>query len=463
MIVDSSSIQQKPGSSNSYVYLVQPNGNSTVAVYRGTNMGALIAPTAIRSTACTAFTTYFGEFSNTGPGAMSASNMASRTTSCDQSFTVDQMQSFSIDQVFGRAFSGYSSFDTTWIPSNILKAIQSSGASQITGAASSSSVASTSSQSVSTSASSATSSSATSSSVGTSSLSSGSSSLSSTGTESSSMTSGTSSSTVSSGSAASSVSTTITGGLSVVTVAPTSAQFSDINAAVVYAQNSGIPSISVLAGTYSAVSIVGTQTLTISGPSATAVSDNKVVITSNGVDGSVNFGTSTGRGLTLRNLNMTNTATSGVGPAISAKGVNVGIYTCALISSAQGVYSASYGTTVIANSYVQGTDKLFYSYMTVYVYASTIVPTSSGSSIFYGKGATIAGTNYNATLVVDSSSVQGASSNVYLATPNGAAGMIAVVYPQHRAGRSDCFFWRLLYCLLCPRLHLRRVPKHWRR
>jgi pectin methylesterase-like acyl-CoA thioesterase len=168
--------------------------------------------------------------------------------------------------------------------------------------------------------------------------------------------------------------------------------------------------------------------LTISGPSASTVSGNQVVITSNSAGGSISFGTSGGRGLTLRNLNLTNTATTGVGPAISAKGINLGIYTCALVSSAQGVYQASYGVTLIANSLVQGTDKLFYNYPTVYAYRSTIVPTSSGSSIFYGKGAAISGVNYNATLVVDSSSVQGSASNVYLATPNGAAGLINVIY-----------------------------------
>lgn len=211
-------------------------------------------------------------------------------------------------------------------------------------------------------------------------------------------------------------------------MATASAQFTDINAAVSYAQNSGIPSVYVLAGTYSAVTVAGTQTLTISGPSASAVSGNQVVITSNSAGGSLSFGTSGGRGLTLRNLNLTNTATTGVGPAISARGINLGIYTCALVSSTQGVYQASYGTTLIANSLVQGTDKLFYNYPTVYVYGSTIVPTSSGSSIFFGKGAAISGVNYNATLVVDSSTVQGSASNVYLATPNGAAGLINVVY-----------------------------------
>jgi pectin methylesterase-like acyl-CoA thioesterase len=217
-------------------------------------------------------------------------------------------------------------------------------------------------------------------------------------------------------------------------VATASAQFTNINAAVSFAQKSGIPSISVLAGTYSAVTVAGTQTLTISGPSASAVSGNQVVIIASDEIGSVSFNTSGGHGLTLRNLNLTNTATTGVGPALNAKGINLGVYTCALVSSTQGCYQAAYGYTIIANSLVQGPDKLFYNYPTVYVYASTIVPTGSGNSIFFGKGNAISGVNYNATLVVDSSFVQSSASNVYLATPNGAAGLINVIYRNSSLG-----------------------------
>ena len=421
LIVDSSSVQQKSDLTNTFVYLAEPNGNSTVAVYRNTALGSLIAPAALRSTSCTKYAaTYYGEFSNTGPGAMTASNSATRAAVCDRAFAADQMSAFSIDQVFGHSFPGYSSFDTTWVPSSILRAIKDSDASQIASVPSAGSTASSSTtSSVSTS-------SASSSLLSTSS---NTSSVSSTVSPTSSLGSSSSSSLVSTSSDASStVSSTQSSASSVVTVAPSSAQFTDINAAVSFAQNSGIPSVSVLAGTYGPVTVVGTQTLTIAGPSATAVSDNQVVISSNGAAGSVSFGTANGRGLTLRNLNITNTATSNVGPAINAKGVNLGIYTCALVSSAQGVYQATYGFTLIANSFIQGTDKLFYNYLTLYVYNSFIVPTSSGSSIFYGKGVANAGVNYNATLVVDSSSVQGSASNVYLATPNGAAGLINVVY-----------------------------------
>jgi hypothetical protein len=68
------------------------------------------------------------------------------------------------------------------------------------------------------------------------------------------------------------------------------------------------------------------------------------------------------------------------------------------------------------------------------VYESTIIPTGNGNSIFFGKGAAISGVNYNATLVVDSSSVQGSASNVYLATPNGATGLINAVFRNSSLG-----------------------------
>ena len=434
LVIDSSRVQQKPGVSNSYVYLADPNGNSTAVLYRNTALGSLIAPAALRSTVCTKFpNTYYGEFANTGAGSMSASNAASRSAVCDRAITVDQLQDFSIERIFGRGFPGYSSSDTTWIPSAILKSIQDSDAAQIATASGTSSAGSS---SPATSSSSVASSSLASSSTSSDTSSATSSTLSSSSTTgTSSVASDISSSAASTSSGASSSGTkSVSASASVITVATASAQFTDINAAVVYAQRSGIPSISVLRGSYSAVTVAGTQTLTISGPSATAVNGNQVEITSNSADGSFSFGTSAGRGLTLRNLNLTNTATTGTGPAISAKGMNLGIYTCALVSSVQGVYQASYGITLIANSFIQGPDKLFYNYPTAYVYSSTIVPTGNGNSIFFGKGAAISGVNYNATLVVDSSSVQGSASNVYLATPNGATGLINAVFRNSSLG-----------------------------
>lgn len=204
-----------------------------------------------------------------------------------------------------------------------------------------------------------------------------------------------------------------------------SGQFTAIGAAVTAAQNSGIATVSVMAGTYTeAVMIPGTQTVTIVGPTASSYAQNQVVITTSGSNGAIGFGTSNSIGATFKYLNFTNTATSGTAPAAFVKGSNIAFYGCSLISSSTGVYYSSYSTALIYDSYIEGSDKLFTNYPTVYVYGSTIVPLSSNALIMYGKGATINGVNYNSTLVVDSSSVVQktgyTNTYVYLAAPNGA-------------------------------------------
>ena len=136
----------------------------------------------------------------------------------------------------------------------------------------------------------------------------------------------------------------------VVTVAQDgSGQFTAISPAVTYAQNNAIPSVTVLPGTYSeAVTIQGTQTLTIAGPSATSFTDNKVVIAAAASAGVVTLNTQKSTGVTFRNLNITNTiATAGTkAPAVSMQGVNMGFYGCALVSGGIGVYTATLGTTL---------------------------------------------------------------------------------------------------------------------
>ncbi|PNS14722.1 hypothetical protein CAC42_1744 [Sphaceloma murrayae] len=451
LVVDSSTVTTKPGLTNSYVYLAQPNGNYTQAVYRGTNLGSLIAPAALRAGVCS-YVTLYGEFQNTGAGAMSASNSASRAAVCDLALTSTQVSTVTIDQLFGRAFPGYSSFDTTWIDSAVLKAIAHSDDAQVAAAPASSST--TSSTSIVSTTSSAVASSSVSSTTSTSVFSA--SSTSTTSAASTSSTSGsaassslttssgattsdqgtfttTSVSTTSSLSASSSASTTLAPSQAAVTVAlDGSAQYTDINAAVSFAQNNAIPSVVVQAGTYSPITVTGTQTITVVGPTATAVSDNQVVVLGSGANPALSIGSSSTKGSTFRFLNFTNPSTSNVASAVSARGVNLGLYNCALISGAQAVYSASYGITIIADSYIEGTDKLFYNYPTVYLYRSTVVPTASGASILYSKGASIGGQWYNATLVVDSSAVSqkpgSSASGVWLATPNGLNNYTTAVY-----------------------------------
>ena len=220
-----------------------------------------------------------------------------------------------------------------------------------------------------------------------------------------------------------------------------SGQFTAINAAINAAQNSGVPTVVVKAGTYSeTLSISGTQAVTVVGPSASSVAQNQVNIVANnntGTVGVLNVATSATKGVTLKNLNLTNIATSGTAPAIAIRGSKHALYSCALVSGGLGVFYSSVGTALIANSYIEGSDKLFPNYPYVYVYGSTIVPTAQGALIMYGKGLPAGNGNVgNATLVVDSSSViQKAGStntNVFLAAPNG--GLAQAIYRNTNLG-----------------------------
>ncbi|THX03494.1 pectin lyase-like protein [Aureobasidium pullulans] len=204
-----------------------------------------------------------------------------------------------------------------------------------------------------------------------------------------------------------------------------SAQFTGINAAIAAAQSSGVPTVVLKAGTYTeAISMVGLQTVTVVGPTASSYAQNQVAISAPaGSVGVVSVPTNH-KGATFRNLNLTNTAsTTSWSPAAYVRSSKVAFYGCSLVSHSLGVIYGSYGTTLIANSYIEGTDRLFANFPTVYVYGSTIAPTALNAFIVYGKGLVSNGVNYNSTVVIDSSSViqkPGTSNTgVVLATPNG--------------------------------------------
>jgi pectin methylesterase-like acyl-CoA thioesterase len=240
-------------------------------------------------------------------------------------------------------------------------------------------------------------------------------------------------STLSTPSATSSV--TSTGPKSAITVAADgSGQFTAINAAVSAAQNSGIPTVTVLAGTYSeAVTVIGTATVTIVGATANAAADwshNQVTISY--PSALLTIGTSSAKGVTLRHINLINsavTSASTVAIALSLRGANIAFYGCSIVSPGATAISASSGLAFFANSYIEGSDKIFSNVPTIYVYSSTIVPLSSAANIVYNKGATVSGTFYNSTVVFDSSSIQQktgyTNTGVFLAAPNNA-GAVAI-------------------------------------
>jgi len=224
-----------------------------------------------------------------------------------------------------------------------------------------------------------------------------------------------------------------------------SGQFTAINAAVLAAQNSAIPTVTVLPGTYSEfVSVTGAATVTIVGATATAAADwsqNQVTIAYPAVYPAavLGIGSSSAKGVTIRNINLVNSlavsASSNTNAVVVAvRAYNIAFYGCSIVSPGALAVSSSLGLTFFANSYFEGTDKIFYNVPTFYIYNSKIVPLNSGSSIVFSKGAVgaTAGSPFaNSTVVIDSSSIEQkagtTTSNVYLAAPNGVtAGAVAI-------------------------------------
>jgi pectin methylesterase-like acyl-CoA thioesterase len=221
-----------------------------------------------------------------------------------------------------------------------------------------------------------------------------------------------------------------TGSKTAITVAQDgSGQFTAIAAAVTAAQNSGIPTVTILPGTYTETVTVGQAPVTIVGATASAAADwsqNEVTI-SNPL-AALNIGSSNAKGITLRNINFVNSATTGPGAQAAAlilRGSNVAFYGCSIISSGTTVISVSTGTAFFANSYIEGSTQLIYNSLTTYVYNSTIVPLAAQAIIVYNKGTGTA----NSTAVIDSSKIKqkpGVTYNgVVLAAPNGA-GAVAI-------------------------------------
>lgn len=225
-------------------------------------------------------------------------------------------------------------------------------------------------------------------------------------------------------------SATASGSKSCITVATDgSGDYTAINVAVKAAQDSGIATVSVLPGTYSeAVTVQGQATVTIAGPTPTGADDwseNKVTIAA--TDTPFKIGTDKIKGVTVRNINIVNSAAVSAGTnavVLNLRGGNVAFYGCSVVSPGGTAISASYGTAFFANSYIEGSNYLFYNYPTIYVYKSTVVPLSSSALIVYNKGGQPTGGDFaNSTVVFDSSSIQQKSgytnNNVWLAAPNG--------------------------------------------
>jgi pectin methylesterase-like acyl-CoA thioesterase len=222
----------------------------------------------------------------------------------------------------------------------------------------------------------------------------------------------------------------------VVVATDSSGQFTAIGDAIAYAQKQGIPTVTVKVGTYTqAVTVSATPSVTIVGETANEddYAQNQVTISAaSPLVISVNV-----LGITFSNINFVNTATGGYGAA-TIRGSKNAFYQCQFVSAGSLGITANLGLGIIANSYIVALDKVIYSYPSLYIYNTTIVPVGSSALLVYNKGYTSGTTLYNSTVVFDSCSVQQKSGtsnkNVYLAAANNGGGSVVVFRNTYLAG-----------------------------
>ncbi|KAJ6104284.1 Pectinesterase catalytic [Penicillium sp. IBT 18751x] len=224
-------------------------------------------------------------------------------------------------------------------------------------------------------------------------------------------------------------STTATSSTAVTVAIDGSGQFTAIGDAITYAQSNSIPTVTVLAGTYSqAVTVSATPTVTVIGQSSSAsdYSQNEVVITNAETVLTVNNNV---QQVSFKNINFLNTG-SAYG-AMVLKGNKFAFYDCQIISQGTLGITASIGLGVIANSYVEALDKIIYGAANLYIYNTDLVPVDSSNVISYMKG-TLSGTTLlaNSTTVFDRVTVSAkdgsSTKNVYLFAANNAGANILI-------------------------------------
>ncbi|KKY13618.1 putative pectinesterase family protein [Diplodia seriata] len=218
---------------------------------------------------------------------------------------------------------------------------------------------------------------------------------------------------------------------SVITVAiDGSGQFTAISPALSYAQNSGIPTVSVKAGTYTdSIIVQATAAVTIIGESSSSNDylQNKVVISNAGTP--LSWNTAASQGTTWKNINFITSNTASTAAAVSLSGSKNAFYNCQFVSAGDLGISSSTGTTFVYNSYIEARSKLIYNTPNMYIYGSTLTPTASNALVVFNKGVT-SGTvvSSNSTVVLDSCTVAPKSgvtvTGISLAAANGGGSVV---------------------------------------
>ncbi|KAJ9625085.1 hypothetical protein H2203_005039 [Taxawa tesnikishii (nom. ined.)] len=376
VVVDSSTIAQKSGLSNKNVFLAAPNAGGSQAIFRNTSMGSFMA--AQGTNQGSAFSpVYYGEFETTGAGSYSQ-NAASRVY--DALLTADQVSAFTIDKVFANGFSTYVTTDLSWVDQDILTAIKSSDAAQVSAYSASATVVSSTSSAVPISSAAVSTSSAV--------IASGNSIVqASTSTVASSTTST---------SAASTCSAAAASGTYTVSKNPGPCEYSNITAAINALPNDKqAKTIVVGAGVYNeqlSVTRLGKVTLIGATNYTNDYTQNTVkvefsygVLTSAGQDELTpvinSKKTNDNSGLALYNIDFVNTYPQTKNTAALAAdfyGANMAFYGCSF-TGFQDTLLANKGTQVFSNCYIEGSVDFIWGYSTAYFHQCKIASNTAGA------------------------------------------------------------------------------------
>ncbi|KAJ5757281.1 Pectinesterase catalytic [Penicillium nucicola] len=180
-----------------------------------------------------------------------------------------------------------------------------------------------------------------------------------------------------------------------------SGQFTGIDEAIAYAQSHQVPTVTVLAGTYPAVTVSATPAVAVIGQSNSknVYSENEVVVSSTGKVLTISVDVTQ---ITFKNVNFVNKASADAAAMI--RGGKNGFYQCRFVSSGSGIV-AELGLAVIANSYIEASENMISGAGTMYIYNTAIVPTNSSATITFNEGHVLGNTLYNSTVIIDHSTV----------------------------------------------------------
>ncbi|KAJ5715625.1 Pectinesterase catalytic [Penicillium malachiteum] len=186
---------------------------------------------------------------------------------------------------------------------------------------------------------------------------------------------------------------------SIITVATDKAgQFTAIGDAIAYAQHNDIPTVTVLEGTYPAVTVTATPSVAVIGQSGSpdGFSENKVTISEAGTALTISVNVD---GFTFANINFVDTASKG--SAVQIQGTKLAFYSCQFISAGPVGTETGLGVGLIANSYIEAQETAIDGKATLYLFRTSISPIESSALVLSTLGTASDDVLYNSTIVFD--------------------------------------------------------------